>query len=474
MAYTFSIKIRLKNRRKMNSNGTPVNQAPAPIPATRISTLTIRTMLFYSLANIGLLAIDSIFDQYVGMLYIDHKFITVPIMLGIACFIGRVVDAAANPVVGYLSDRSFGPRGRRMPFILRGGFPMAVFFVLLFFPFSRNNNFNFVYTMICSSGMLFFFTYVCAPYTALIPELASTNDDRVKLATFQSLAGILGIIIAFVVAGGIIDTFIARFKASGHPGYIPYSYSIMGLSVGILSLIVIYTMAVGIKGKPCLEENSVKLGFWESFLPSLKNPLFIFYAISISSFWIGFKVLQTSINFICKYVFGKSEAYGSVVGFGGMIVVWLAATPFVFFLQKKFGKKALFTSALLFISVVSFAQGCIDFFPKNLGLYFYLGLIFSFGIPFAALLVLYTAIIADIIDDDEKKTGIRRDAMYYGVEGFVSKLARGGGWVIVTALFQIFGTPSPANHRAMIVSGPVCGLFALIGFFAFLKYPIIN
>lgn len=456
----------------MSSNGTPGNNAAAPIPPIQASTLTLRTMLFYALANVGLLAIDSVFDQYVGMLYIDHRFITVPIMLGFACFIGRAVDAAANPVVGYLSDRSYGPRGRRMPFILRGGLPMVVFFILLFFPFSRNNNFNFVYTLICSSGMLFFFTYVCAPYTALIPELGGTNDGRVKLATYQSVAGILGIVVAFVAAGGIIDASIAHFKAAGHPEYIPYSYSIMGLSVGILSLIVVYAMAFGIKQNPFPKEDSVKLSFWESFIPSLKNRLFIFYAISISSFWIGFKVLQTSINFICKYVFGKSEAYGSIIGFGGMIAVWLIATPFVFFLQKKFGKKVLFTSALLIISVVSFAQGFIDVIPKNFGLYFYIGLIFSFGIPFSALLVLYTAIIADIIDDDEKKTGIRRDAMYYGVEGFVSKLARGGGWVVVTALFQIFGTPSPANHKAMIVAGPVCGLFALIGFFAFLKYPI--
>jgi glycoside/pentoside/hexuronide:cation symporter, GPH family len=456
----------------MSSNGAPGNEATAPMPATQASTLTLRTMMFFALANIGFFAIDGIFDQYVGMLYIDHRFITIPILLGVACFIGRVVDAFANPVAGYWSDRSFGPKGRRMPFILRGGLPMVVFFVLLLFPFSKSNNFNFVYVMICSSGMLFFFTYAYAPYSALIPELACTNDDRVKLATFHSIAAILGTVVAFVAAGEIIDFFIAHFKNSGHPRYIPYSYSIMGLSVGIFSLIVIYIMAFTIKGKPCSEENSVKLGFWESVIPSLKNRLFIIYAISISSFWIGFKVLQTSINFICKYVFGKSEAYGSIIGLGGMIVVWLIATPFVFFLQKKFGKKALFTSALLFISIVSFAQGFIGVIPKDYGLYFYIGLIFSFGIPFAALIVLYTAIIADIIDDDAKKMGVRREAMYYGVEGFVSKLARGGGWVIVTALFQIFGTPSPTNHRAMIIAGPVCGFFALIGFFAFMKYPI--
>lgn len=431
-------------------------------------------MFFYSIANIGLFGADAVFDNYLGMLYIDHKYITVPLLLGVACFIGRVIDAAANPVVGWLSDRSYGPRGRRIPFILRGGLPMIIFFILLFYPISKNNTINFVYTMVCSSGMLFFFTYVCAPYNSLIPALADTNEDRVKLGTFYAVAGIIGIVIAFVGAGQIIDSLIAHFNATGHPEKLPFSYTIMGIVTGLFFLFVMYVMAFTIREKPWPKEKRVTIGFWESVIPSIKNPLFILYAISISSFWIGFKVLQTSTNFICKYVFGKSEAYGSIVGFGGMIVVWLIATPFVFFLQKKFGKKALFAGGLLLISIVSFAQGFIAVVPKSIGLYYYIGLIFSFGIPFSAMQVLFSAIISDIIDDDEKRTGVRREAMYFGMEGFVSKLARGGGWVVVTALFQIFGTPSPTNYKAMVVSGPVCGLFALIGFIAFSRYPIKN
>jgi len=429
-------------------------------------------MTLYAMANIGLFAVDAIFDNYIGMLYIDHKYITVPILLGIACLIGRTVDAVANPVIGYLSDCSYGPRGKRIPFIRRGAFPMIIFFILLFFPISKSNSFNFVYTTICASGMLFFFTYVCAPYNSLIPALGGTNEERVKLGTFYTVAGIFGIVIAFVAAGQIVDGLISYFKASGRPGDSHYAYSAMALITGAFSLFVIYVTALTVKEKPCPIENRVTLSFRESFVPSLKNPLFILYAVSISSFWIGFKTLQTSVNFICKYVFGKSEAYGSIVGFGGMIAVMLIATPFVFFLQKKFGKKALFAGALLLISIISFAQGFIGVVPKSYGLYFYIGMIFLFGIPFSAMQVLFSAIISDIIDSDEKETGVRREAMYFGMEGFVSKLARGGGWVVVTALFQIFGTPSPANHTAMIVAGPVCGVFAFAGFLAFTRYPI--
>lgn len=451
----------------MRDNGEAAHATGGDVPA-----LTLKVMLCYAVANIGLFAIDMIFDSYLCMLYIDHRFITYPLMFGAACFIGRTVDATANPVVGYWSDRSYGPKGRRTPYILRGAIPAAVFFILLFYPISRNNNFNIAYVTICASGTLFFFTYMCAPYLALIPDLARTNDDRVKMTTYWTIAGILGIILASIVAGQIIDSLIAHFKAVGRPGMIPYSYSYMALGVGVFCLITFLFTGLTIKEKPFPKEKRVQLSFWESFLPSIKNRLFVIYAISICSFWVGFKVVQTSVNFICKYVFGKSEAYGSIVCFGGMIAIFLAGTPFVFFLQKKFGKKALFAYSLLAIAIISVAQGFIDVVPKSIGLYYYTGLIFAFGVPFAALQVLAPAVIGDIVDIDAKEMGVRREAMFYGVEGFVSKLARGVGWPVVTGLFQIFGKPSPVNHTAMIVAGPVCGVFAFIGFLAFLRYPI--
>jgi len=40
-----------------------------------------------------------------------------------ALVFGRIIDAVLNPVVGYWSDRSHDPRGRRIPFMARCVFP---------------------------------------------------------------------------------------------------------------------------------------------------------------------------------------------------------------------------------------------------------------------------------------------------------------------------------------------------------------
>ncbi|HOO56677.1 MAG TPA: MFS transporter [bacterium] len=514
----------------------------------QVAEMTVGAMILYSVPNIGSMILDTVFEQFGAVLYVDHKLITVPILYGIAVMIARVFfDAFANPVVGYLSDTGYGKRGRRIPFVLKGTLPMVLFFILFFIPVSKTaffqnifgnetktvaashenysvndeegtlaidysfdvrvggsetpavagaegvatepeggheqdsvkqkkfselspaekkkNVFNFIYATITLCMFLFLFTYVVAPYLALLPDLARRSDTRVKLSTFQAITGIIGTAIAFVACGAVVQQFLDK-------GYSSFSYTWMAVIFGILSLITFYLMAFTIKEKPIAKEDRVKLKFWECVIPALKSKAFLIYIFSISSFWVGFKVLQTSVIFVCKHMFGMSETFGSVTGMGGMMLVWLISTPFVFMVQKKFGKRAVFGFSLLIIAILSSLQGLIGLIPHEFGLIYYLVLLFIFGMPFAALLVLYNAVLGDIIDLDEKQTGYRREAMYYGMEGLFTKTARGLGAFMVMLLFQLFGTPSPANHMALVISGPVCGIFAFLGFVLFLRYPI--
>ncbi|MEW6202463.1 MAG: MFS transporter [bacterium] len=420
------------------------------------TSLSLKTILIYSVANIGCLALDSTFDQFNIFYYVHHK-LTTPLLIGIAVLFGRIVDALANPIVGYWSDRKYGVRGRRLPFVVSGVLPMTIFFILFFRPIFKDAVSNFIFAAATCGGMLFFYTYVVAPYLALLPDLARTTDDRVKMSSWVSIFGIVGIIVGFVVAGILVDTL--------------HSFFLMAVIIGGISLATFMITALGIKERPVAREDRVQLSFWESVLPALKSKMFLIYIFSISSFWVGFKVLQTSINFVFTTMFGKPEGYGGTFGMGGMILVWLLATPFIFLIVRKIGKKRTYYMALLAIAVISSLQGLIPYITFMNPLIYYHIVICFFGIPFAALLVIYNAILGDIIDHDAKTTGYRREAMYYGMEGLFTKTARGIGSVSVAFLFAVFGDPS-VSHAGILAAGPFCGLFAFLGFLLFLRYPL--
>ena len=91
--------------------------------------------------------------------------------------------------------------------------------------------------------------------------------------------------------------------------------------------------------------------------------------------------------------------------------------------------------------------------------------------PVATLFVLCRPILADIIDHDEKLTKYRREGMYNGVEGMLTKVAEGVGPVVATTLFAIFGS-TRAQPLGVILVGPAAGILVLAGAFIFRKYPL--
>ncbi|HEX7740689.1 MAG TPA: MFS transporter, partial [Marmoricola sp.] len=54
------------------------------------------------------------------------------VLAAVIVFAPKAWDVVLNPIAGRISDRSTDARGPRRPFLLRGGLPLAVFFVLMF------------------------------------------------------------------------------------------------------------------------------------------------------------------------------------------------------------------------------------------------------------------------------------------------------------------------------------------------------
>ena len=173
--------------------------------------MKLQAMLIYCLANVGMMVLDTLLDQYTMFYYapkssaaanVGHAALRfAPIALvGLALNFGRVVDAIANPIVGFLSDRTKTKWVRRIPYVLFGSIPMTAFFILLYSPpIHHLSNWNALWFAVMCGGFLFLYTLTVAPYLALIPEIAQSSDDRVKLSPWHALVRMFGLIIgAFI------------------------------------------------------------------------------------------------------------------------------------------------------------------------------------------------------------------------------------------------------------------------------------
>jgi len=462
-----------------------------------LTPLGMKIILLYCVANVGMMVLDTVLDQYAVFFYAPRRteggaaagavMAFAPLVLaGLALNFGRFMDALANPIVGYLSDRTSTRWGRRIPYVLFGSIPMTIFFIMMFFPpLQSESKWNAVWFAFTCGGFLFLYTLVVAPYLALIPELAKSSDDRVKLSSWHAIASMLGLIIGSVATGVIVT------KAGGGTNGI----RTMAVSMGILSFATIIFTALTVKEGPVTKEKVAKISFMQALAPAFKNKHFLIYIFSISSFWLGYKVLQSSTIYVCTVILNKPEGYVSAI-MAGMLVVLLLSIPLVFTLYNKFGKKKLFLAGLAMMMLFSPLQGLVmkagAFMDATL---FYHIIIALMGFPIALMLVIYNAVLSDIIDFDEKQTGFRREAMYYGIEGLFTKTTRGIGSSLSAVLFALFGLDAASGSAfsgitrsitefftsvglgagpatGLLLAGPICAVFSLAGVIIFSKYTL--
>ncbi len=427
--------------------------------------LYIKELIIYMGAQFGGNIPNLVFVAWIMRFYTlpDNKSgtILVPISwIGGALVAGRIVDALADPLIGYWSDNTKTRLGRRRPFIIIGAPLLSVCFFVLFYPlFPAGSAILIGFTVVMMSLFWFFFTVIMVPYLSLMPEIAVSTDERVKISTGWALIMILCQVIALVAVPIIIEK---------------YGFTFMALSLSLVAAIFVLITGVFTKEKYISETTSEKKpGFFYEFKTTLSNRAFLIYITTSLTLYMGFTSLTSSLAIINKVLLKKEDSFMAVIGGVSLLFISLGFIVInILVKSKKYEKSIIFRKSILVMAI---------FFP----FLFFIGqvplpisplcAVFVFialtAVPIAAVQILPSAILADIIDYDEKITGKRREGIYFSAQGFLQKLATALSLGVMTILFRYFGY-SEGNHLGINLIGPIGGVFALLGYIIFCGYPL--
>ncbi|WP_107667504.1 MFS transporter [Cyanothece sp. BG0011] len=169
-----------------------------------------------------------------------------PGLAGSILMIGKISDAINDPIVGVLSDKTRTRWGRRLPWILGGMIPFALFYSLQWIipSFSDDLTANrwglFAYYVII--GILFNIAYttVNLPYTALTPELTQDYNERTSLNSFR---------FSFSIGGSILSLILYILASIAYPDDPQTRFFILGLSCSILGIIALLWCTLRIQEK---------------------------------------------------------------------------------------------------------------------------------------------------------------------------------------------------------------------------------
>ena len=378
-----------------------------------MAELPVRKRVFYGMAGLCMNLPDLIFMQWIVYRYVrpGGQPLASAVVIGVIITFARVViEGPSCMVVAHWSDQCTLRQGRRLPFMRYGIVPFVLVFFLMFMPpFGHNHWANEVHAGIFIPLYLILYGLVFTPYLALIPEITSNLKERIDLTTFQSVFMLLASIL-FALVGVMINLW----------GWTV----VMGAAAALIFLFFLpCATRIHERPRPAVAENE-DLAFFHSVFLTLKNKPFRYVVAATALFWFGLNGLIALIPFWVVSYLGRSE--GDVTNLMGLFLIVNMLFFFVFNgLAPKLGKHMLMLATLLGSAIVLAAMCLVGLLPFGSDYLQTAFIVALFGAPVAGFMVLPFAILGDVVDYDERLTGRRREAIFFGVQGIFQKIMIG-------------------------------------------------
>ncbi len=434
--------------------------------------LTLPRQLAYACGQAGNVLGESLITTYLLVLYLPPgregeaaRALVPMVVLGfipamaLANIIARFVDTITDPLVANWSDRSQHPMGRRRIFMATGALPLAAVTMLVFFPPSDEAGvLNVAFLSVVLALYYTFFTVYVAPYLAMLPEIAPDKALNVRLATLMAAFALVGGLIAINVGGVMIASFGEATLALKQ-----VSIQKTVLILGSVSLVLLLIPVLFVPERQLVqrtESSASEAGLIESVKKTMSDKAFLPYVFGYIAFAFGFNIVRSALPYIVTVLMReKSDSPAPIAVFGIAAVCF----PLVGILAVKLGKRRVMIGGSLVMALAMASFFFVDDVTTG-----FIALAAS-GIGVSVFLAVPNAMLSDIANANALRTGERREAMFFGSQGFLLKINLGVSTSVLALLLEM--GRSVGDDIGVRLSGPVAAVVLLGAAVCFWRYP---
>jgi glycoside/pentoside/hexuronide:cation symporter, GPH family len=364
-----------------------------------------------------------------------------PVLLGIAQMVPRAVDAIFDPWFGSISDNTRTRWGRRRPYILVGGMLTGLLYVALWLA-PRGWGQNALLEYYLTFSLLFFLasSIFTVPHGALGLEMSGDYHERTRLFAVASFIGNIS-----AMATPWIYTFANSKLFPDEVEGMKYA----GVAVGCIIIVTsIWCATVCRERKFQQASHQEKRQFWSSMKLTLQNRIFMRLILIVGLVTIGFSFVNGFSNYIMiYYVFDGAKRNASVV-LGWLGMVWAVSALLTVFpmswCSSRLGKLRTM-QIFLFLMIVGSLLKIVCYSPQYPWLAIFPTVLISAGM--LGVYTMASSMTADVCDEDELRTGTRREGIYSAVYGWWLKLAISTAFLIAGFLLQTTHFDEKVQHQ---------------------------
>jgi glycoside/pentoside/hexuronide:cation symporter, GPH family len=440
--------------------------------------LSMSTKLYYGFGSAAYGIKDSGFNYFLLFFYSQVMGLP-PSYVSFAIMVALVFDAMSDPVVGHVSDNWHAKWGRRHPFMYFAAVPVAVSYYFLWNPpLGLSAEALTAYLIVVAIFIRTMITLYEIPSTSLVPELTQNYDERTTLLSYRYFFGWMG----GITMTGIAYGWLLQPNAEYAVGQLNRDgYNLYGLVAAGLMLTAILVSAIGThRHIPNLRKPPPKKPFnlGETFgeiIDTLNNRSFL-VLFGTAIFAAAAAGVTGNLNLYFTTYFWElspNQMFWLTTSYAWAAVLALMFTPRI---SKVSGKKAtcLMTfGAALVLAPVPYVLRYAGLFPENHS-ELLVPLLYLFNIIEISLIIaattLVSAMVADVVEDSELRTGRRSEGLFFAVRTFAIKTVHGFGalaaaLILAWAEFPANATPGqvPQVHLDALAFFYIPALLLLYG-----------
>lgn len=356
-------------------------------------------------------------------------------LVGLLLLLARSLDAAQDPVLGWLSDRS-AARGQGRQRWIAAGLPLLGLGMLgLLTPPALGSAALAAWLSAALLVVYLGYSLVSVSYQALGAELAVNPHERTRVTAWREGLALGGVFLAAALPEFWVT------QLGPREAYARFAL----LFIGLLLVMGSITLRFGPKAARPHADAPAALSPREALLMPLNNPAFRHLALVFMVSGIAASIPATMVLFYIADVIGRADLSGL------FLVIYFAAgalgMPLWLALAKRVGKRAAWFAGML-LSVVTFVWAYRLGANEVVAFGVVCGLS---GLALGADLALPPALLAEVIDRDEAAGKPRREGAYFGLWNLLTKanlaLAAGAGLPLLALLgYQPQATSATALH----------------------------
>lgn len=414
-----------------------VAATPAPV------RLNASYKLIWGIASFGTALISGTFGALLPIFYQDYLGLGAR-WIALASAVYAIWNAFNDPLFGYITDSTRSKRGRRIPYMRFTAPFLALTFILVWLaPKGAGQPVLFGWML---GAMLLYdtcYTIIGLTYSALLPEVTESDADRHGLQVSASLLGLLGTLLGFLIP----DFF--RPKAGADLSFLPLQASMILVAVISATAIILTTLKVKERPEFHLVDKPLPLKKALGYTFSSRSFLILvaqnFMSILMNSLLLGV------LFYLADYVLQVN----AMIPLAAVFVPLIIGVPVTQLIRQRLG---VVGAEQLLLVIAGVALIALAFVPKSL----ILVCLAVAGFGLAGPQTLTNVLFAQVADEDELRSGVRREGAFFGVNALLTKPAQSIALALPPFILEATGfITRESNQGQLFLNQPPEALFGI-------------